>query len=56
MFKMWSLMKHNEKLLILLSKNPTDTLIGIFGTYCNHGIMTNFDHLYVDKEFRKLNL
>lgn len=49
-------MKSYDKLYILLSENPTDTLIGIFGTYCKHGLMTNFDHTYVNKEFRKLNL
>ena len=50
-------METEEKLYLLLYfGNVDDTLLGIMGTYFKHGVVTNFDILYVNKMFNKTNI
>ena len=45
-----------EKLYILSFEKPNDIIMGIVKTYLKHGIITNFDVLYVNKKYTELGL
>ena len=45
-----------EKLYTLSFEKPNDIIMGIIRTYLKHDIITNFDVLYINKEYNKLNI
>lgn len=41
-----------DKLYELLIENPDDTIISIYATFLKHNLVTTWDVLYIQKEYK----
>jgi len=44
-----------DKLYVLITNDPSKEITSIFETYLKRGIITNFDHLEIKREYNKIN-